>query len=615
VKTIRPWAGSRCALVLGAVLALGAPRLARADDGAPAPAPASEARRGPDARPRLVVLVSVDQLRADFFERLGARLARYGTHGFRRLLAEGASFTDCRYRHSGTFTGPGHATISTGADPRVHGIVGNEWWDRSAKDGAGAKVYCVADPDAVLFGAPGTASGGGEKVSSRNLRVDTIGDAMKAGLPGAPRVIGLSLKDRSAILLAGKRADAAFWIDPQAGGFVTNQGYLAWSEGAPEDREAMRRAVEGRLKAYDAQRLPSFFVPWTPDPRAGAGYEEALPDDRPEEGKGGTFPHGAERPQERLAALELSPSGNDLLVDFLETMIPLGSVRDAGTRAPDEARLALGARDGVTDLLCLSFSSTDKIGHRYGADSQEAADAFVRLDATIERLLRLLDERVGPGRWWLALTADHGVAPLPEYAARVGLDAGRVTAKDLREALAPELGETPFAGVTEGNVYLRGVKPGDLPREMNGDSLGTRNGRAAMLAEGLLRLPGVFRAYTRAQLLEGRVPDDPQGRGALASFDPVRSGDVVVQLRPYWTWGGPVPGTTHGQPWAYDQRVPLVILAHGMKAGSRPERAAVNDLVATLSALLHVQPPAGCDGRILSEALDLDAWRASMPWK
>ncbi len=561
------------------------------------------------------MLVSVDQLRADYLDRFGARLARYGTRGFRRLLAEGASWADARYRHGGTFTGPGHATISTGADPRVHGIVGNEWWDRQAKGGEGAKVYCVADPAAVLFGAPGAASGGGEKVSHRNLRVDTIGDAMKAGLVGAPRVIGISLKDRSAILLAGKRADAAFWVDPMAGGFVTNTGYAAWSEGEPARREAMRSAVEGRLKAYGAQRLPSFFVPWTMDPRAGAGYEEAVPDDRPEEGKGGTFPHGAERPQERLLALEASPSGNDLVVDFLDAMIPLGPVREGGARAPDEERLALGARDGVTDLLCLSFSSTDKIGHRYGAESQEAADAFVRLDATIERLLTLLDDRVGPGRWWLALTADHGVAPVPEFAARVGLDAGRVTEKDLRAALLPALGETPFAAVTEGNVYLQGVPPAELPREMNGDTLGTVAGHAAILAEALLRQPGVFRAYTRAQLLEGRVPDDAQGRGALASFDPVRSGDVIVQLRPFWAWGGPNPGTTHGQAFTYDQKVPLIVLAHGMKPGPRPERAAVNDLVATLAALLHVLPPAGCDGRILGEALDLDAWRASMPWK
>ena len=301
---------------LGALGALAGPRIACADDAppataappAPAPAPAGAPARAPDAKPRLVVLVSVDQLRADYLDRFGARLARYGTRGFRRLLAEGASWADARYRHGGTFTGPGHATISTGADPRVHGIVGNEWWDRAAKGGEGAKVYCVADPAAVLFGAPGAASGGGEKVSHRNLRVDTIGDAMKAGLVGAPRVIGISLKDRSAILLAGKRADAAFWVDPMAGGFVTNTGYAAWSEGEPAQREAMRSAVEGRLKAYGAQRLPSFFVPWTMDPRAGAGYEEAVPDDRPEEGKGGTFPHGAERPQERLLALEASPS-------------------------------------------------------------------------------------------------------------------------------------------------------------------------------------------------------------------------------------------------------------------------------------------------------------------
>ena len=569
-----------------------------------APARSDDAK--PDGRPpRLVVLCVVDQLRADYLERFGARLARYGGDGFLRLAREGAVFSDCRHRHGGTFTGPGHATIGTGAYPSVHGIVGNQWLVRGQKE----PEYCVHDESASIFGAKDVT--GAAKVGVANLRGDTLGDAMKFGLTPRPKVIGVSIKDRGAILLAGRRADAAFWLDPQLGGFVSSGQYGAWREGP--DAAAIKTAVESRLMGFNEGRLATFSKVWERDPRAGAGYEEAEDDARPEEnekGKGNAFPHAPSLPPgaRDVKQIETSPSGNELVEAFVEELIPFGPGDAAHARSVDETRLALGAVEGETDLLCVSFSSTDVIGHRYGPESQEAADALVRLDATIGKFLGFLDAKIGKGRWLFALTADHGAAPIPEWSERVGLGGGRLepetVKKAVEEALSPD--SLGFQGVVEGNVYFDRISDPDLRRKAE-----------ERVRDALIAAPGIWRVYTRTQLLVGQVPDDGPGRGALLSFDPVRSGDVVFQLAPFWMYGAKDanPKATHGTPWSYDQRVPLILFGPGIVPGPRPERASVVDLVATLTALLHVTPPAGSEGRPLLEAIDLDVWKATIPLK
>ena len=558
--------------------------------------------------PRLVVLVGVDQLRADYLERFGARLTAAGRRGFLRLAREGASWVDARHRHAPTITGPGHATIGSGTYPSVHGIVANEWWERAEGAAKGRPVYCVDDPDAVVFGAEGAAQGA-KKVGPRNFRGDSLGDAMKAGLTPTPRVVGLSIKDRSAILLAGRRADACFWIDPRTDGFVTCDRFALF-RGESEGAKAARVEVETTLRTFNDKRLPEFVRAWTLDPAAGKGYEEAAPDDRPPEGAGAVFPHEPRFPRDIRHAVS-SPAGNDLLVAALEAFVPLGPGDEASPRTGAAASLALGAREGAVDLLCLSFSTPDLVGHRYGPDSQEAADDLMRLDGSLERLLALLDEKVGAGRFWLALTADHGVAPLPEAAVQWGLDAGRLFETDLGATAAAALAACkaliPYAptveAVVDQDVWL-GLDA--VPHEL-------RPLARSVVRDALVAHAGVARAYTRDQLLEGRVPPDAAGSGALRSFDPARSGDVVLFARPFWVYGGPVPGTSHGQPWSYDARVPLMLMGPGVVPGPRMESAAVVDLVATLAALLHVTPPAGCEGRILSEAIDRDAWKATSP--
>ena len=576
------------------------------------PSRVARADEDDSGRPRLVVLVVVDQLGEDLLERMAPRLhANDQAQGFRRLAREGAWWTDCRLRLSSTSTAAGHATIASGAYPCVHGIVGNRWWERGPAGQAGHDVYCVADPAAQVFGAAEAATAA-QRSGPANLRGESIGDALKASLPLAPRVVSVSLKDRAAILLAGRRADACFWLDTRAGGFVACDRFAAFREGSDEQRAGLRKAVEGRLLEFNRTRLGEFVREWTLEEHAPLGYDEAADDARPEEGEDAAFPHGPLLPDD-VAFAEASPAGNDMLVAFLDALVPLGPAEGGKPRDASGERLALGGRAGATDLLCVSFSSPDLVGRRYGPESQEAADDFVRLDRTLERLLALLDRKVGRGRWLLALTSDHGAAPLPEAAARDGLDAGRVTSAQVVAAVeralasAAPAGEDPsarVAGVEDGNVYLSvGKALGDAGRA----------GVEATVRSALLEVPGVWRAYTRTQLLDGRVPDDAPGRGAVHSFDASRSGDVVFQLRPHWVLAGPSPGTASGQPWAYDSRVPLFLLGPGVRACPHLEPASVVDIAATLAALLHVAPPAGCEGRVLAEGISLDTWRTTVP--
>jgi predicted AlkP superfamily pyrophosphatase or phosphodiesterase len=565
--------------------------------------------------PRLVVLVVVDQLRADFLDRFGARLRTYGANdGFRRLAREGAHFTDCRLDHAGTFTGPGHATIATGAQPSAHGIVGNVWLER----GVERPVYCARDDEATIFGAPGAAAA--EKVGVANLRGETLGDAMKAGLTPRPVVVGVSLKDRSALFLAGRRADAAFWVDLQAGGFVTSDRGRVFLDGP--DAATTRKGVESRLLGFNAGRLPTFEATWERDPRAAAGYPEAEGDDRPAErlpnGSGAAFPHRSSLPDAAvdLRHIEGSPAGNDLLVAFVDEVLTLGEARPGTTRGADETRLALGAVEGRTDLLAVSFSTQDLVGHRYGPESEEAADAFVRLDASLGRLLSLLDAKVGTGRWIVALTADHGGVWIPEAATAAGLDAGRVTDAALVGAVDGAFGAPSGLRVVEGNAYLPPLAEGNGVPDP-----GEARRREDRAREAMLRVPGVWRVCTRSQLLDGTVPPDGPGRGALHSFDALRSGDLVFQLRPGWIFErAPTPAdprsapkSTHGSPWTYDRRVPLLLAGPGIVPGVYAAPVSVVDLVATLATRLHVTPPSGCEGRALTEALDPTWLRRSTP--
>ena len=494
---------------------------------------------------RLVLLIAVDQFRYDYLQRFRADY----TQGLKRLLSEGAVFTDANLEHYPTVTAIGHATMLSGATPSVSGIIGNDWFDRAS----GASVTSVSDGGVKPIGSE-TASG----ASPHRLLVSTLGDELKLAWPTgsgeAPRVVGLSLKDRSAILPAGRGADAAYWLDTKSGRFVTSTYYV--------------KAEPEWLRTFNARRLSDAAAgqAWNPlsDPST---VLKQLPKE-----------HGTEL----YEAVYGSPFGNTLLLDFAEAAL---------------VHEQLGQR-GATDLLTVSFSSNDSVGHTFGPDSPQVRDIAIRTDRAIGQLLRTVDKLVGLRHTLVALTADHGVAPVPETLQQRKLPGGRITSKELfgpiEQALAARYGAGQWIQATAGSSpYLNY----GLFTASRVDAAEARQVAAAAAAGA----PHVARVYTRDQLLRGDVAQDRIGQRVLRGFNAQRSGDLEIILEPYWM--RQATGTTHGTPYSYDAHIPLILMGPRVKAGIYGEHVALNDLAPTLSAVLGVETPAGSSGRVLTEAI------------
>jgi hypothetical protein len=386
--------------------------------------------------------------------------------------------------------------------------------------------------------------------------VSTIGDELKlAGRDS--RVIGISVKDRSAILMAGRMADAAYWIGGAPPSFVTSTWYRDALPGWAAEFQG-RKVVEGWLgrewRATASPGKPGALLATLPAAPDRAYYE----------------------------ALFTSPFGNDLTVEFALAAL-------AGER--------LGTRD-VTDVLAVSFSCNDSVGHGKGPHSPEVEDITRQTDFAVARLLAAVDRQVGLARTLVVLTADHGVAPVPEEMWARKMPGGRLGRADLVAAAAAALeaaygkGEW-IAGRGGASLHLnqaliaeRGLDPAAVERTA---------------AAGLERLPAVWRAYTRSQLLEGRVAPDPWSRRVMLGFDRERSGDVDVALLPYWIPEGAV--TTHGSPWSYDTHIPLMLMGPAIRPGRYDAHVVLNDVAPTLATLLGIETPTGASGRVLVEAL------------
>jgi predicted AlkP superfamily pyrophosphatase or phosphodiesterase len=509
----------------------------------------------------LAVLISIDQLRADQAERLRPR---FGAGGFRRLYEQGVAYERAEYAHSATETAVGHATLSTGALPRDHGIVGNEWSEN------GLRVYAVDDRAQELLG------GAGEGKSPWRLLSETIGDVLVAERPGA-LVRSVSLKERSAILMAG-RAGMAFWLDDAAGTFVTSRFY---AERLPD-----WVASFGAGRPTDGYRA----VGW---PLFASERKYSAPDDRAwERGQnlgGVRFPHsfGQLVGDRFVHALRTTPFGDELTAAFVRRMFEHEQV----------------GRDDVPDLLLLSLSATDYIGHAFGPESREAEDNLLRLDRTLERLLLLLDEHVGKGRYFVVLTSDHGGCETPEWFSEQGLDAGRIDPEALKSTVDGGLRERFGIGVQLVSDF---VNPSLVLNEQRIASLSLELEAVEHAAVELaLTVPGVHAAYTRSDLVAGSTPPNPFKQRLEQSTHKERSGHVYVVPKEHWLLAtNPAPlAAMHGTPWPYDAQVPLVV--HGTGAASQRVSRPVDprDIAPTLAKLLGIRAPRSASGQLLLEAL------------
>lgn len=585
IRTLR----ARCAVVIisfALLLVSFAPQTSAQRRGQQPPAPVSTQRAdATQARTRLVLLIVVDQFRYDYLERFGDLFA---ANGFRRLLRDGADWTNANYDHVPTYTAPGHSALMTGTWPAENGIVGNDWYDRDT----GQRVTSVTD--ATTRGVGGAANDAG--ASPRRLLASTLGDELRLASNDRAKVIGISLKDRAAILPAGRHANAAYWFSSVSGRMISSDYYFnqlpAWVAAFNDTKPA-----DKWFGAHWERLLPD----------TGEYERRAGPDAPPWENIGNakdtnTFPHtitgGASAPgPDFYGALDYTPFANDLLISFAEQAI---------------AHEQLGQR-GETDLLSVSFSANDYVGHRFGPYSQEAMDVTLRVDRQIGALLDYVDAHVGLQNTLVAFTADHGVAPIPEQASALGLGGGRIASADVlaavrngikaRFAKPNEPKDTtadyvldPF---TNNNVYFNTVA---LKRD------GIERAEVERTAcEAALTVPGVARCFTRTQLERGAVAvaGDEVARRVLHGFNVRRSGDIVLVQEPYkyFTEGSSFLPATHGTPYSYDTHVPLIIMGRGLTAGRYVQAATPADIAPTLASLLRVQPPSNATGRILLEAL------------
>jgi arylsulfatase A-like enzyme len=529
-------------------------------------------------KPKLIVIVVIDQFRGDYLNRFRTD---FKGRGFRLFMDQGVWFTDCYYDYANTKTAPGHATIGTGAYTDGHGIESNDFWDASRSDTH--KVSSVEDERYQLVdlpagsipanqpGAPDTAAKFVVGASPRNLRATTLGDELRLATQGKSKVYGISLKDRASILPAGQSANAAFWIDPVSGVFTTSTYYM--------------------------EHLPDWAKAFNAGPRRAQAEREANVD---------------ESTTQFYELVGRTPAANSYELDFAKELIKSEKL----------------GQSGVTDLVVVSLSANDILGHQFGPDSDFEKDMVFSLDHDLDAFFTWLDQSIGLKNVWLALSADHGVAPIPGEAAKLGIHAAAVNMQAVYDKLNGRL-NARYSSAAKVDYLMPGP---DLPyivlnkrafqaAGLNEDA--AEDAVAAMLPEEVASLapkppvdetepfqhrqpptPQVAGIYTRVALANGQLPPSEWGRLLAHSYSQHGNWYVMMILAPYQLEGtGPFAGTTHFSPWSYDRHVPLALYGAPFLPGEYHQRVAPVDLAVTFASLAGVNQPSAAVGRVLTEAI------------
>jgi hypothetical protein len=532
---------------------------------------------------KLVVLVVFDQFRGDYLSRWDSLFTE---DGFRRLEREGIWFTNCHYPYAVTMTGPGHASLGTGCSPDRHGIITNDWFDRAA----GEMVYCATTDRYKEVHSPLPEGAKEPKEKEKGfgtpdrLLVPTFAETLKDATKGASKVVAVSLKDRSAVLPAGRKSDASYWFDDRIGQFVTSTFYADKPHSWVNDFNAGKPADRW------------FGTPWL-RLRTDLDYAKfSGPDDVAAEGtgvarkQGRVFPHpmnaGLGKPdRDYWDTVVTSPFGNQLLLEFAVRVMTAENL----------------GRGSATDFLSVSFSSNDYIGHQFGPDSQEVLDVTLRSDLIVRDLLAALDKQVGRGNYLVALSADHGICPLPEISAAQGKDAKRIGAvsfgtaalKFLLDKYGPTEGSGgwldsvaafPWLYLNHRRIAAKGLKVEDV---------------AESLAVYLRSQDSVQSVYTRRQLdAPPSASDEPSLRLMRKSYYPPRCGDLAIVTKPYYLVTPYPTGTSHGTPHNYDTHVPLVVMGPGIPAGKCDDPVTPQAIVSIFSRAAGIGPPATAEATL-----------------
>jgi predicted AlkP superfamily pyrophosphatase or phosphodiesterase len=544
---------------------------------------------GETSRCRLILQITVDQLRGDLPSRY---LDRFGEGGFHYLLQKGVHYANAHFQHSNLETIVGHAVLATGAFPSANGMVANVWMDRET----GVLGYAIEDSDYDLVGSSGgidkkteidptQAAARSDGRSPRAILTSTFSDELAASTAGGAKIFGVSVKDRGAVSLAG-HAGKAFWFSKKTGEFVSSTYYYEQYPDWVKKWNGRRLADGYEGKSWELLQDRSNYLYRDGDDRP---YETSLP------GYGRVFPHpfGSKESSLFYTLLTLSPIGDILTLDFAKTLI-------------ESEKLG---QDDVPDYLSISFSSTDYVGHIFGIASLESEDNILHLDRTLADLFAFVDGKVGLENTLIVLSADHGAPEAPEYMASLGMDVDRLTPSKFDGTPAVEALKERF-GIGRGLIkmyqhpYL--YLDHQLIRERGLDQAEVEGA----LAEELMKFDGIALAVSSSDIRRGRLPEAPMIQQVRRNYHPKRSGDIYLVQEPYWFLYSDesIPlCTIHGSPWRYDTYVPIIFAGMNIPAQriSRPVHPV--DIAITLAAVINAKPPSGAQGELLREVLKRDS--------
>ncbi|MEL7144978.1 MAG: alkaline phosphatase PafA [Bacteroidota bacterium] len=518
-------------------------------------------------KPKLIVGIIVDQMRVDYLYRFEDK---FSDDGFKRMMREGFFGRNTHYNYIPTYTGPGHASVFSGTTPSVHGIIANDWYAKSI----GKRINCVDDSTTTTVGR----NSGGKSYSPINLLSSNFADELKIATQGKAEVIGVSIKNRGAILPSGHFPDGAYWFDQKSGDFVTSSYY--------------RERLPGWVIAFNKRKLASTYMSGTWEPLLPLeSYTESGPDESPYEARLGnadnpTFPYDLNAIWKKdgdFGALRQTPYGNTLVAELAKAAI-------AGQQM---------GKDDVTDLLTVSFSSTDYIGHLFGPDAKEIEDCYIRLDRDLAAFFKYLDQEVGKGQYTVFLTADHAVAQVPQFLIDKKVPAGYIKRKPIQSILmkgiVAKYGEAEWIeNVSNDQIFLnqevlneKGINKDDFMNDM---------------AEILLQFQGIKNVFKGTDMNTNEYTTGIRAK-LQRGYNVKRSGDLLLVYEPGWFQTGyGKTGTTHGSGYNYDTHVPLLMYGKGIPAGHSSVRPiSITDIVPTLCMLFEVNLPNGATGQPIEE--------------
>jgi len=511
-------------------------------------------------RPKLVIGIVVDQMRWDYLYRY---YDRYGNDGFKRLIHHGYSCDNTFINYSPSYTAPGHTCIYTGSVPSIHGIAGNDWIDNFT----GRSWYCTEDTNAVPVGGSYAAG----KMSPRNLLTTTVTDELRLATNFKSKVIGVALKDRGSILPAG-HLGKAYWFDDSTGNLITSNYY--------------QNELPEWVMQFNNRKLATKYLskPWNPL-YSLESYMQSLSDDNPYEGKlkgekAPVFPHIYNASE--FGNLRKTPYGNTYTLKAARAAIAGENLGENGT-----------------DFLCISLSSTDYIGHYYAPNAVEVEDTYLRLDKDLEDFLSYLDETVGVGEYVVFLTADHGGAQNAEYLNDIGIPAGNQSetklAKDLKETLRKKFNNADLIrGIENYQVVLNEseIKHSGFTHDEVVNEIRTK----------LLQQPQVAYVLDMENIDQYAVPALIKTK-AINGYNRKRSGSLLIINDPAWYYGYAKTGTTHSTWHPYDTHIPLLFYGWKIPEGKTNQTLYMEDIAPTIAALLHIQMPNGCIGKVITNVV------------